>query len=220
VSPFSHDVLVGFLHAYGYPALAILIALECLGLPLPGETLLIGAVLYAVRTRQIDIHLVVLAAGSGAFIGQLCGYLIGATLGYRLLRRYGSRIGLTTSRLALGRFLFRRHGVKVVVASRFVAVLRQIAGLLAGATRMPWPRFLAANAVGSVLWAAGYGFGAEALGATLKHVVGPLAIALGVIVAAGAVGGILFVRHHERRLTARTARARRPSAPAIGLGND
>jgi membrane protein DedA with SNARE-associated domain len=201
-----HHVLVQFLHAYGYPALAILIALECLGLPLPGETLLIGAVLYAVRTRELDTSLIVLSASLGAFIGQLCGYGIGYTLGYKLLRRHGSRIGLTPSRLSLGRILFRRHGVKVVVASRFIAILRQIAGLLAGATRMPWARFLIANAVGSVLWAAGYGIGAEALGDTLKHLAGPLAIGLGVIVAGGIVAGVLFVRHHERRLLDRAAR--------------
>jgi len=206
VSFIPHNVLVQLLHAYGYPALAILIALECLGLPLPGETLLIGAVLYAVHTRNLDTSLIVLSATLGAFAGQFAGYGIGYTLGYRLLRKHGARIGLTASRLALGRVLFRQHGMKVIIVSRFVALLRQIAGLLAGATRMPWPRFLVANAVGSVLWAAGYGLGAEALGDTLKHVAGPLAIGLGAIVACGVVAGILFVRHHERRLMNRALR--------------
>jgi membrane protein DedA with SNARE-associated domain len=206
VSFIPHDFLVGFLHAYGYPALAILIALECLGLPLPGETLLIGAVLFAVRTQQMDTNLVVLAASLGAIAGQLGGYLIGYTLGYRLLRRHGGRIGLTPSRLVLGRILFRRHGVKVVVVSRFVAVLRQIAGLLAGATRMPWPKFVVANVAGSVLWAAGYGYGTEMLGETLKRVAGPVAVGLGVLVAAAVVAGVLFIRHHERRLAMRAQR--------------
>jgi membrane protein DedA with SNARE-associated domain len=206
VSFIPHHVLVQLLHAYGYPALAILIALECLGLPLPGETLLIGGVLYAVHTRNLDTSLIVLSASLGAFAGQFAGYGIGYTLGYRLLRKHGARIGLTAPRLALGRILFRQHGVKVIIVSRFVALLRQIAGLLAGATRMPWPRFLVANAVGSVLWAAGYGLGAEALGDTLKHVAGPLAIGLGVIVACGILAGILFVRHHERKLMNRALR--------------
>jgi membrane protein DedA with SNARE-associated domain len=214
VSLIPHDFLVGFLHAYGYPALAILIALECLGLPLPGETLLIGAVLLAVRTHQIDTNLVVLAASLGAIAGQLGGYVIGYTLGYRLLRHYGARIGLTPARLVLGRILFRRHGVKVIVASRFVAVLRQLAGLLAGATRMPWPRFVVANVVGSVLWAAGYGYGTELLGETLKRVAGPVAVGLGVLVAAAVVAGVLFVRHHEQRLAIRAQRvAARQSGP-------
>ena len=209
MSLIPHDFLVELLRAYGYPALALLIALECLGLPLPGETLLIGGALVATRTQRIDIHLVVLSAALGAIVGQLIGYAIGYTLGYRMLRRYGTRIGLTASRLALGRLLFRRHGVKVVVISRFVALLRQLAGLLAGATRMSWTRFMAANVVGSVLWAAGYGYGAAALGDTLKQVAGPLALALGIAAAIAVVAGVLFIRRHERRLTERTSRLRR-----------
>ena len=209
MSLIPHDFLVGLLRAYGYPALAVLIALECLGLPLPGETLLIGGALVAIHTQHINIHLVVVSATIGAIVGQLGGYLIGYTLGYRMLRRYGARVGLTASRLALGRLLFRRHGVKVLVVSRFVALLRQLAGLLAGATRMPWPRFMAGNVVGSVLWAAGYGYGAAALGDTLKHVAGPVALLLGAVVVIAVVVGVLWVRRRERELIERPSRARR-----------
>ncbi len=209
VSLIPHGFLMDLLHADGYPALAVLVGLECVGLPLPGETLLIGAALFATRTGSIDINLVVLSATLGAIVGQSISYAIGYTLGYRMLRRYGARIGLTTARLALGRLLFRRHGVKVVVASRFVALLRQLAGLLAGAAHMPWTRFLAANVVGSVLWAAGYGYGAAALGDTLKRVAGPVALALGSAVVIAIVAGVVFIRWHERRLTQRLTRARR-----------
>jgi membrane protein DedA with SNARE-associated domain len=200
---------MNLLRAYGYPALGLLIALECLGLPLPGETLLIGAALFAIHTHQINIHLVVLAAALGAIVGQLSGYAIGYTFGYRILRRHGARVGLTRSRLALGRLLFRQHGVKVVVISRFVALLRQLAGLLAGATRMPLARFMTANVIGSVLWAGLYGYGAAALGETLKRVAGPIALALGIAAAIAIVAGIVFIRRHERRLTERSSRDRR-----------
>ncbi len=209
MSLIPHDLLVDLLRAYGYPALAGLIALECLGLPLPGETLLIGGALFAARTHQISIHLVVLAATLGAIVGQLSGYAIGYTVGYRMLRRYGARIGLTASRLALGRLLFRRHGVKVVMISRFVALLRQLAGLLAGATHMPWVRFMTANVIGSVLWASIYGYGAVALGDTLKRLAGPAALALAIAVAIAVVLGVMFIRRHERRLTERSSRVRR-----------
>lgn len=209
MSLIPHDFLVDLLRAYGYPALGLLIALECLGLPLPGETLLIGAALFAIHTHQINIHLVVLAAALGAIVGQLSGYAIGYTFGYRILRRHGARVGLTRSRLALGRLLFRQHGVKVVVISRFVALLRQLAGLLAGATRMPLARFMTANVVGSVLWAGLYGYGAAALGETLKRVAGPIALALGIAAAIAIVAGIVFIRRHERRLTERSSRDRR-----------
>jgi membrane protein DedA with SNARE-associated domain len=206
VSLIPHDFLMDLLRAYGYPALGVLVALECLGLPLPGETLLVGAALFAIHTHQINIHFVVLAATLGAIVGQLSGYAIGYSFGYRLLRRYGARVGLTRSRLALGRLLFRQHGVKVVVVSRFVALLRQLAGLLAGATRMPWARFMAANVIGSVLWAGLYGYGAAALGETLKRLEGPVAIGLGVVAAIAIVAGVLFIRRHERRLTERSSR--------------
>ena len=211
MSLLPHDFLVNLLRAYGYPALTVLIALECLGLPLPGETLLIGAALFATRTHQISIHLVVLAATLGAIVGQFGGYAIGYTVGYRALRCYGARVGLTASRLALGRLLFRRHGVKVVVVSRFVALLRQLAGLVAGATRMRWGRFLAANVIGSVLWAGIYGYGAAALGETLKRVEGPVALTLGMAVAIAVVAGIVFIRRQEKRLTQRPSRTRRGS---------
>ncbi len=209
MSLIPHDFLVNLLRAYGYPALTLLIALECLGLPLPGETLLIGAALFATHTSQINIHLVVLAAALGAIVGQLGGYAIGYTLGYRMLRHYGARVGLTASRLALGRLLFRRHGVKVVVISRFVALMRQLAGLVAGATRMRWVRFMAANIIGSMLWAGIYGYGAAALGETLKRVEGPVALTLGLAAAITVIAGIVLVRRHERRLTERRSAGRR-----------
>ena len=95
-----------------------------------------------------------------------------------------AHIGLTDRRLAFGRALFRRHGVKVVFASRFIVLLRTLAALLAGANRMPWGRFMAANVAGSVAWSALYGFGAYLLGHEAKQVAGPVAIGIGVIVAA------------------------------------
>ena len=73
----------------------------------------------------------------------MAGYGIGWGVGFRLLRRYGRYIGLTDRRLAYGRALFRRHGVKVVFASRFIVLLRTLAALLAGANRMPRGRFMA-----------------------------------------------------------------------------
>lgn len=209
MSLIPHDFLLNLLRTDGYPALAVLVALECIGLPLPGETLLIGAALFATHTQQIDINLVVLSATLGAIVGQSLSYLIGYTFGYRMLRCYGARVGLTARRLALGRLMFRRHGVKVVVVSRFVALLRQVAGLLAGAAHMSWTRFMAANVVGSVLWAAGYGYGAAVLGDTLKRVAGPVALVIGIAVAVAILAGVLFIRWHERRLTQRLPRARR-----------
>lgn len=209
---FSPHHLIELLHAYGYSVLAIVIGLECVGLPLPGETVLIASAVLAGTMHQLNIGLVVLFASLGAIIGQAAGYWIGWGIGFRLLRRYGHYIGLTNRRLAFGRALFRRHGVKVIIVSRFVVLLRTIAGLLAGANHMPWPRFMVANIVGSVVWAGLYGFGAYALGHEAKHVAGPVGIAIGVIAVAALLVAWLYVRRQEHALLRGKARVR--AAPA------
>ncbi len=192
---------IGLLHAYGYAGLALVVGLESLGLPVPGEGLLIMAAVYAGTTHDLNPYLVGVAAALGSIVGQMLGYGIGLGVGYRLLRRYGDRIGLSWRRLALGRLLFRRHGVKVVIVARFVIVLRVIAAILAGANRMPLQRFVIANVVGSVAWAAFYSVSASMLGTQMKHESGPIGIAFGVVALLVFGGGSLIMHRHERRMT-------------------
>ena len=208
-------LLIGLLHTYGYLALALVVGLESLGLPLPGEGLLIAAALFAGTTHQMNMYLVIAAAAAGAIGGQIAGYWIGRSLGTRLLRRYGPRIGLPSRRLALGRLLFRRHGVKLVVVGRFVIVLRTICALLAGANFMdPW-RFMAANVVGSLVWAGAYGIAVAELGKQMKHMAGPIGITVGVVAVLAAGIAWLVVRRQEQRMIASPARARRLAANPV-----
>ena len=86
---FSNQQLTDILKDYGYPSIGVVIGLESVGLPLPGESLVIAASLYAAATGEMDIVLVVLAAAMGAIVGDNLGYLIGRSVGFRLLRRYG-----------------------------------------------------------------------------------------------------------------------------------
>lgn len=210
--------LLAFLHSYGYVALGLIIGLESLGLPLPGESLLIAAALVAGTSHEMTIPGVIAAASLGAILGQMAGFWIGASVGTALLRRYGGYIGLSPRRLALGRLLFRRHGAKLVFAARFIVVLRTIAALLAGANRMPWGRFMAANIVGSVAWAAVYGIGVAALGREMKHLSGPIAIGVGGVALLILFGSVLAMHWHERRLTrTRQRRSRHSSSRAIHL---
>ena len=198
---FHTHLFIGLLHAYGYVGLALIVGLESLGLPLPGEGLLIMSAIYAGSTHELNPDLVGVAAALGSIAGQMAGYGIGLSVGYRLLRRYGARIGLTCRRLALGRLLFRRHGVKVIIIGRFVIVLRTIAALLAGANRMPLQRFIVANVVGSVAWAAFYSIGASMLGTQMKHASGPIGIAVGAVALLVFGVGSWIMHRHERRLT-------------------
>lgn len=160
----SAAVLTQFLALYGYVAVALFVGLESLGIPLPGESILIAAALYAGSTHRLNIVAVAVVAAVAAVVGDNAGYAIGRRGGMRLLTRYGRYVRLTESRLAVGRYLFRRHGGEVVFYGRFISVLRTYAAFLAGANRMPWRRFLAANAAGGLIWAGLCAAAAYALG--------------------------------------------------------
>jgi membrane protein DedA with SNARE-associated domain len=195
------------LAAYGYWTVVLMVGLESLGIPMPGETALITASIYAGATHNLSILLVVLAAISGAIAGDNVGFAIGHWGGYRLLVRYGKYVRLNEARIKLGHYVFLRHGGKVVFFGRFVSVLRTYAALLAGTTRMPWWRFLAFNAAGGIVWACIYGLGAYFLGAQLVRLTGPATVAVGITAAIVIVAFFVFVRRNENRLEAAAERA-------------
>lgn len=190
------------LHQYGYGVVGLVVGLEATGLPLPGESIVIAAAIYAATTHELSIPLVVAAAAAGAILGDNLGYLIGRAIGFRVLQRYGRHVFLTPERLEVGRRLFQQHGGKVVLFGRFIAILRTLAALLAGANRMDWRHFLFWNAAGGILWSSVYGFGAYLLGKQIERLQGPLGIAAGVaaVVAIGVV--VAYTRRKERELAA------------------
>jgi membrane protein DedA with SNARE-associated domain len=161
---------------------------------------MIAAALYAASTHRLDIFVLVPMAAMGAICGDQIGYFVGRWIGYRLLARWGRKVGLSDERLELGRFLFRKYGAGVVFLGRFVAFLRTFAAVLAGANRMPWHSFLLWNALGGICWTALYGFGAYALGNAAKRITGPLGIALGVVGALVLLAIVVFVHRNERKL--------------------
>ncbi len=160
--------------SYGYYAVFVIVGLESIGIPLPGETALIAAATYAATSGNINIWVVFAAAAAGAIIGDNIGYWIGNKGGYKLARKYGPKIRLDERKLKVGRYVFDKHGGKVVFFGRFVSVLRTFAAFLAGTMRMSWSKFLLYNALGGVVWAAVYSFGFFAAGNTLKKLSGTL----------------------------------------------
>ena len=204
---FSPEHLRHLISAYGYWSVAVIVALESMGLPLPGETVLVVAALYAATHQDISIAGVIASAAAGAIVGDNLGYWLGREFGYWLLLRYGGYIGLSEERIKLGQYLFLRHGGKVVFFGRFIPILRILAGILAGMNRMPWRRFLIANAAGALLWSGVLGTSAYAFGRALLRVTGPLAIGLFVIGAGLLCAAGLFVRAHEAELKAQAERA-------------
>ena len=206
VHGFMH-VLTHLIHVYGLAAVAAIVGLECIGIPSPGETALLAAAIYAGTKHDINIVAVILSAGAAAVIGRMIGYALGRGFGYRLLLRYGAYIGMTTARIKLGQYLFLRHGGKIVFAAQFIPVLRTFAGLFAGANVMPWRDFVIANAVGSMLWAFIYGYGAYVLGLEFERMEGPIVIILAVLTVITVIASGVFVRRHEAQLTAEAERA-------------
>ena len=142
---FSQEMLQDLISTYGYWVIALVVGLESMGIPLPGETMLVLASIYAAREPSLNIWLVILAAAAGSILGDNAGYWIGHRYAYAAVLRYGRRIGLTEPRIKIGQYLFRKHGGKVVFLGRFVALLRILAAFLAGVNRMPWRDFLFAN---------------------------------------------------------------------------
>jgi membrane protein DedA with SNARE-associated domain len=192
---------------YGSFAVAGVVCLESMGLPLPGEAILIAAAIYAGKTGGLNIAEVIAAASAGAIVGDNIGYWIGREIGFPVLVRYGRYIGLTEPRIKVGQYLFMQHGGKIVFFGRFVALLRVLAALLAGVNRMPWPRFFLANAAGAILWATLFGLGAYMLGENVEHLTRPAAIALGLTGLALLIAWALFLRAHEEELQAEAERA-------------
>lgn len=187
---------------YGLTAVFVCIGLESMGLPLPGETVLILATVAAASGNQLSLWHVLAIAIVAAVIGDNAGYVLGRFGGWPLARRYGRYVRVDQSTLKVGRYLFARHGGAVVFGGRFVAVLRTLAAFLAGVNHMPWRRFLVFNALGGALWASMWAGLAYAFGAQVQGLPVALRVAIlgGIIAAALGVG--MVVRHRWRRYEA------------------
>ncbi len=200
----------------GYLVVFAMVAAESLGVPLPGETTLVLAAIYAGQSHRLSIWLLFVVAAVAAILGDNIGYWIGDKGGYRVVRaieRHGIRIWLghwrtvrpiDEAKLKVARYLFDQHGPKVVFFGRFVSVLRTYAAFLAGVNRMRWRRFAVANAAGGIVWAAIYTFAAYLAGTALERATGTISVILGVLAVTAVVIGFILTR---RRLAVLTVRA-------------
>jgi membrane protein DedA with SNARE-associated domain len=145
--------LEGTLQHWGYAGVAFFIFFEDFGIPLPGETMLIAAALYA-GTGGLNIFVVGLIAFVAAVAGDNVGYAIGRFGGRELVERFGKHVFLTPARLDHAEEFFNRHGGKIVVIARFVEGLRQLNGIIAGVVEMHWAKFVIFNAIGAAAWVA------------------------------------------------------------------
>lgn len=149
------QAFLGYYAAVGYWALFFGVMLENAGVPVPGETALLAAGYLAGPHAGHQLHLwaVIGVAFAAAVIGDNIGFWLGRKVARPRLARGKGFLFLTPARLVKAEEYFARYGVLTVFFARFVALLRIIGGPAAGAAGMPWPRFLAANALGALVWA-------------------------------------------------------------------
>jgi membrane protein DedA with SNARE-associated domain len=196
----SNGEMTHLLVTYGYLVVFALVAVESMGIPVPGESTLLLASVYAGTTHHLSVLLVIMAAAAGAVVGDNIGYLAGRIGGYRLLHGTGKHFQFDQNKLRLGQYLFDQHGGKVVYFGRFVALLRVWAAFLAGTHRMPWGRFMLFNTAGGVSWAALMGSLAYVLGNNFVRLGGPIAVASAILATLVMLAVALGLRRGEHRL--------------------
>jgi membrane protein DedA with SNARE-associated domain len=193
--------------AYGYLALFALVGAESLGIPVPGETALVTAGIYAGHTHRLSPWLIFAVASAAAIVGDNIGFWLGHAGGYPLARRYGPKVRLDERKLKTARYLFDRQGGKVVFFGRFVSVLRTYAAFLAGTSKMRWRRFLPANAAGGILWAAIYTWAAYLAGHALQQASSTITWVLAGAAVLAIAAALLVIRRQTGRLADRAEAA-------------
>ncbi|MGW6198584.1 DedA family protein [Kribbella sp. NPDC055110] len=180
-----------------YLVVGLVIGVESMGVPLPGETTLIAAALLASQ-HHLKIEFVILAAALGAIIGDSIGYFVGRKAGRSLFERLGRRFHhFSEERIVRAEKYFHKYGVWTVFFGRFVALLRIFAGPMAGMLRMHYPRFLAANAAGGIAWATTIGVVAYKIGDNADKIFGRVSV--GALIAVAVVAVALYVVHKIRK---------------------
>jgi membrane protein DedA with SNARE-associated domain len=190
--------LIDVAQSIGYPVMFLLIAIETMGIPVPGETALITAAIVASRGR-LQIEVVIALAAAAAIIGDNIGFAIGRKLGRRLLTAPGPLLHHRRRVIAVGEPFFDRHGPKAVFLGRWVTGLRITAAWMAGVTKMSWPTFLFWNALGGIAWATSIALIAYFVGHAAERIINLAGIGGAVVVVVGGVALWWILRMRRRR---------------------
>ncbi|MFF0474610.1 DedA family protein [Streptomyces sp. NPDC004284] len=140
-----------------YVLVAVVIGVESLGIPLPGEIVLVSSALLASQHGHINPYVLGACATAGAIVGDSIGYAIGRKGGRPLLAKLGRKFPkhFSEANIGLAENSFQKWGMWAVFFGRFIALLRIFAGPLAGVLQMPYWKFLIANVLGGIVWAGG-----------------------------------------------------------------
>jgi membrane protein DedA with SNARE-associated domain len=193
--------MTSLVHHYGLIALFLIVMLESGGVPLPGETALVAAAIFASQGK-LNIVEVIAVAAAAAIIGDNLGYWVGRTGGRKLLQRYGPLRRWSEGVLPWSEGFFKRHGSKTIFLARFFSVLRVTAAWLAGISRMHWWTFSLWNAAGGICWAVLVGLVAYYVGHAAADAIGHYGLLGGaavVVLLALVLGAVHFWRKRMLR---------------------
>ena len=198
---------------FGYWAVLLLVMVEDFGIPVPGESVLIVASVYAGAGR-LNVVAVGVVGFVAAVLGDNIGFAIGHFGGRALALRWGHYVFLTEERLDKAADFFDRHGAWIITVARFIEGLRQANGIVAGITGMRWLRFLVFNALGAALWVGTWVSVGYLAGSHIDSIYSYITrYSYYALIAAGVVVVALVARHLLRRRRAR-------QQPAPGLVRD
>ncbi|GAA1991900.1 DedA family protein [Amycolatopsis minnesotensis] len=201
-----------------YLLVGLVIGIESLGIPLPGEIVLVGSALLASQHAQMNPLWIGIAASAGAIIGDSIGYTIGRKWGTKLFawagRKWPKHFG--PKHIAKAEKVFQKRGVWAVFFGRFIAFLRVLSGPLAGSLGMHYPRFLAANALGGIVWAGGTTAAVYYLGVVAEKWLSRFSyIGLGAAVVIGVVVGIIVKKRMTKHDDEEDEPAREDSSQSV-----
>jgi membrane protein DedA with SNARE-associated domain len=209
----------------GLPLIFLIVMIETgCGIPVaPGELAVVSGGIEASQ-HQLDLAAVIAVAAVAAIVGDNIGYVIGKQGGRRLLEAPGPFVRQRRRAVQLGDPFFERHGAKAVFYGRWLPFLRVFASWFAGASRMPWRKFVVWNAAGGILWAITIALLGYTLGATAKTVINDIGLYGLILMALGGVAAYVLHRRHQRRVlqeiapeTAASAPAAQPTVPAAAI---
>jgi membrane protein DedA with SNARE-associated domain len=182
----------------GLPVIGLVVGIEALGIPLPGETAVIFGGLAAGQGR-LSIVAVIVVAAAGAIVGDNIGFVIGRRGGRALLERPGRFEAERRRVLEIGDPFFERHGPKAVFIGRWITGLRVWTSWLAGASDMRWPTFMIWNALGGTAWATSVALAAYYGGKSVETVFSKVGLYGGLAAIALIVVGVAYVWRRRRR---------------------
>ena len=191
--------MTGLVHHYGLIALFLIVMLESGGVPLPGETALVTAAIYASQ-GHLNIVEVIVVAAAAAIIGDNLGYWAGREGGRKLLERWGPTRHWSQRTLPRAERFFERHGGKTIFIARFFSVLRVTAAWVAGISRMHWWTFFLWNAAGGICWATAVGLVAYYGGAAAADAIQRYGIYAAVGIAVAVLIAFVFTHYGKKWL--------------------